>query len=148
MLAHPGSVLSATWLCMNTKIIEYIYSAVLIDCMQCLNKHTCNNQVRPKPRYENLEMIQIYDTVITEPNGRTIAKDMDNGPPYSAEIYREHFLPANLSEHQHSVANATQDYSISNGPKIGPNEMTDEPTYSQPDMNKKREEPKKREQKK
>ena len=73
---------------------------------------------------------------------------MDNGPPCSAEIYREHSLPANLSEHQHSVANAIQDYSISNGLKIGPNEMTDEPTYSQPDMNKKREEPKKREQKK
>ena len=147
MLAHPGSVLSATWLRMHT-IINY--SAVLIDCMQlqCLNKHTCNNQVRPKSRHENLEMIQIYDTVTTEPNGKTIAKDMDNGPP-CAEIYRKHSLPANLDKHHHSVANATQDCSISNGPKIGPNEMTDEPIYSQPDMNKKREEPrKKREQKK
>ena len=103
-------------------------------------------QVRPKSRHENLEMIQIYDTVTTEPNGRTIAKDMDNGPP-CAEIYRKHSLPANLGEHQHSVANATQDCSISNGPKIGPNEMTDEPIYSQPDMNKKREESRKRESK-
>ena len=70
-------------------------------------------------------------------------------PHACAEIYRKHSLPANLGEHQHSVANATQDCSISNGPKIRPNEMTDELIYSQPDMNKKREEPrKKREQKK
>lgn len=102
----------------------------------------------PKPRHENLELVQIYDNVIVEPKGRAVARDMANGASHPGN-YRKHSLPADLSEHLDSMAiDASQDCPASNGP----NEMADEsiPTciYSKPDMSKKREErQKKREQK-
>ena len=50
--------------------------------------------VGPKPRHENLELVQIYDNVIIETEGRTVT-DIDNGPSYP-ERYREHSLPPDL----------------------------------------------------
>ena len=95
--------------------------------------------VGSKPRHANLELVQIYDNVIIETEGRTVT-DIDNGPSYPKK-YRKHSLPPDLDGHQ--CSNASQNCPISD-------KKTDEsiPIYSQPDMNKKREERrKKREQK-
>ena len=83
--------------------------------------------------------MQIYDNVIIETEGRTVT-DIDNGPSYP-EKYRKHSLSADLGGHQRS--NASQNCPISDK-KTGESILI----YSQPDMNKKREEcRKKREQK-
>ena len=66
--------------------------------------------VGPKQRYKNLELVQIYDNVMIETEGRTVT-DIDNGPSYPGN-YRKHFLPANLGGHQRS--NVSQDYPVSN----------------------------------
>ena len=96
--------------------------------------------VRPKPK-QNLELVQIYDNVMIESERRAVARD--SGPSYPGN-YRKHSLPTYLGEHQHS--NASQDCPMSSESDKNTDESI--PIYSQPDINKKREERrKKREQK-
>ena len=98
--------------------------------------------VGSKPRHENLELVQVYDNVMIETEGRTVT-DIDNGPSCPGN-YRKHSLPADLGGHR--CSSVSQDYPVSNES----DKKTDEsiPIYSKPDMNKKREEHrKKREQK-
>ena len=56
MLAHPGSVLSATWLCVNTKINEYIYSALCFTA-----KFNCTE---PGTLYNFIEGYNITTTAV------------------------------------------------------------------------------------
>ena len=103
-----------------------------------------HSTVGPKPRHKNLELVQIYDNVTIEMEGRTVT-GTDNGSSYP-ENYRKHSLPANIGGHQRS--DASQEYPASN--ESDKNKETDDTMliYSTPDMNKKREEcHKKREQK-
>ena len=100
------------------------------------------SMVGAKPRNLNLELVQIYNNMTIEREGRAAA-DVDAGSLYPGN-YREHSLPANLGVNQHS--NMSQDCLVSYGCDTKPDEPI--PIYSHPDMNKKREaHQKKKEQK-
>ena len=69
-----------------------------------------HSTVGSKPRHENLELVQIYDNVMIETEGRSVT-DTNNGPSYPGN-YRKHSLLASLGGHQ--LSNTSQDYPVSN----------------------------------
>ncbi len=84
--------------------------------------------------YAMLEQTHLQQTTIVAQQNETVSTEQAQ---QTLDILLE-TVPANLGEHQNSMTNASRDFPVCNGP----NEQIDEsiPIYSKPDMNKKREE--------